>query len=634
MILDRHSSLPAFNLGWDEWIKVQRMIKTKTVTQTELFANAKLLRFPELKRFFGRNNLAKLHKSFPNEKVKRLASAVFVPAHADIVDFAATGYETSSDQGLTHLCQAVLEVLGDEADAAKDDEQAKAADDAEDEDDALKEPDWLKYSAPPFLIRPMDPTRGTFSNGRVAICLGGRVIETDNKGVTQTESNKPTDSSAPSKPDVFNPMYRPSAPTANSQQIYIPGNRVYARWLNSEDPGSYGTWYPGFVQSSMVSPDQSDYDAGLCEFPTLVYQVRFDDGVLSNNIKAEDIMMQNQYETWLRELEEYYFLPMPIESSKKCLSGGERIHAKWIDPTDPDMHARWIRGVIVACNGLTEDGTFTYHVKFDDGDDDEELSSEYVLEDSIYKELLQQKIEHGIPNVSGIDLIQAVSKISSPIRKSLSTSMNGSSGGALIPDLKDDDDEKSYTTVESELFCHEELGPPSINPNTCDADAPSLHYGLYMTMKPSAITPFIDYPKNIAIHEEPSPPSADDNDKLVEMMNKDNLAIYKIMTGSMEASNADVQKRTDEDTGSKPSERPTVATFTNRVETLPSQAASQNHNDKSEPSKSNGSHVTNTANPNTDQMQLTKEPRAAPQAASPKQDGTSNGNGGLHFNLP
>jgi hypothetical protein len=51
----------------------------------------------------------------------------------------------------------------------------------------------------------------------------------------------------------------------------------------------------------------------------------------------------------------------------------------------------------------------------------------------------------------------------------------------------DADTNESVVVKENNLFCHEELGPPSLNPNTFDVDAPSLHYGLYMKMKPHMI---------------------------------------------------------------------------------------------------------------------------------------------------
>ncbi|KAL3800156.1 hypothetical protein HJC23_001077, partial [Cyclotella cryptica] len=493
--------------GWGNWKMVRKMIKTKSIVQTIIFANAKQQRYPQLKSFFSTRNLRRLHNEYPGEKVKRMSSAISIPSSATVIDPSSTGWKMTRDEGLNNLTRAVLEMLGDER-SHDDEEERSDADDAEENNISFSskdlESDWLEDSTPPFLLRPQDPTRGTFNSGKVSICLGGHVIETDTSGApAQTKSTTMMNSSPTPEPEIFDPNYRPSAPTANSQQIYIPGNRVYARWLNKDDPGSYGTWYPGFVQSSRVSPDQRDFDEGLCDFPSLLYHVRFDDGVLSKDIKAEDIMMQHQYEKWLKDLEDYYSLPLVDGSATTRLSKGQRVYAKWLDPTDPDMHARWIRGVIISSNDSqtpNDDGTkvITYHVKFANGDEDEELKSEFVLEDSVYKALLQQKIEQGKrQNVSGFDLIQAASKLASPVR-SPRRFLNGSDHGDVILEPNDiEEDNKSFATIESELLCHEVLEPPSPIPTveSDDSSVPEVHYGLYMKCKPTVISPSFEPPR-------------------------------------------------------------------------------------------------------------------------------------------
>ena len=78
----------------------------------------------------------------------------------------------------------------------------------------------------------------TLSMPKVVICLGEYLINTElNPSALQPFSDRILH--AETLPDYFDPSIRPSAPT-NSRQIYIPGNRVYARWLNIDDPGSYG----------------------------------------------------------------------------------------------------------------------------------------------------------------------------------------------------------------------------------------------------------------------------------------------------------------------------------------------------------------------------------------------------------
>lgn len=74
---------------------------------------------------------------------------------------------------------------------------------------------------------------------KVVICFGEFSIDTElHSSLIQTSSDRiwQTDT----LPDYFDPSVRPSFPT-NSKQIFIPGNKVFARWLNKDDPGSYGS---------------------------------------------------------------------------------------------------------------------------------------------------------------------------------------------------------------------------------------------------------------------------------------------------------------------------------------------------------------------------------------------------------
>ena len=140
----------------------------------------------------------------------------------------------------------------------------------------------------------------------------------------------------------------------------------------------------------------------------------------------------------------------------------------------------------------------TYLVKFDNGDEDE-LRSEYVLGDSVYEHLLQQKIEQGRnANVSGIDLLNAASKIASPIKNPSPSLANESSERAVVHCLNDSlteniPDEKSCATIiESDLLCREALDPPIITSTHNGSSAPKVHFGLYMKIK---IAPSVELPK-------------------------------------------------------------------------------------------------------------------------------------------
>lgn len=73
---------------------------------------------------------------------------------------------------------------------------------------------------------------------KAVICLGEYIIDTELDSPALQPSNTRR-WHADTLPDYFDPSIRPSVPT-NSRQLHFPGNKVYARWLNKDDPGSYG----------------------------------------------------------------------------------------------------------------------------------------------------------------------------------------------------------------------------------------------------------------------------------------------------------------------------------------------------------------------------------------------------------
>ena len=75
---------------------------------------------------------------------------------------------------------------------------------------------------------------------KVVICLGDYIIDTEAEPTLIQPSTNQKRTPADTLPDYFDPSIRPSVPT-NNRHIYVPGNKVYARWLNRDDPGSYGT---------------------------------------------------------------------------------------------------------------------------------------------------------------------------------------------------------------------------------------------------------------------------------------------------------------------------------------------------------------------------------------------------------
>ena len=240
-------------------------------------------------------------------------------------------------------------------------------------------------------------------------------------------------------PDYANHLVRPPMP-ANDSQIYIPGSRVYARWMNKDDPVSCklfgaidmcrnpfslylfpdGAWYPGSIHASKLAPMQEeDHPSGM---PNLLYHVKFDDGAESIDLDVQDILLQYQYEKWLKDLNEYHSMPEQT-GSRKHLSKKTRVYAKWIDPTDPELHGSWMPGEV--SKSLTRDDKgkshVSYHISFDNGDSDASIPSRNVIEESVYDELLREKTKEKErrkkePRRCGFDLISEASKIASPIR--------------------------------------------------------------------------------------------------------------------------------------------------------------------------------------------------------------------------
>ena len=332
---------------------------------------------------------------------------------------------------------------------------------------------------------------------KVIICLGEHVIDTETEPSLISTSASRNKRTADTLPDYFDPSIRPSVPT-DAHQIFIPGNKVYARWLNREDPGSYGTWYPGLVISSTLSPVQDE--CNITGVPNLLYHVKFEDGAESMHLDTEDIMMADQYLIWLKEIEQYYSMPITEEMTHKRLTKNTQVYAKWVDPTDPEIHGCWLKGVIhnsQTWENAQNQWVHSYHVKFDNGDTDEHLQDSDVLEEETYIELMREKIERGKnrSQMSGFDLIAQASEIASPIKetKSKSDTLVGASTEKKLYTEKatttadavnvDDDDD----VLMEELRCNEVLELPPPSPSTArisSTPSPDVHYGIYMKSKP------------------------------------------------------------------------------------------------------------------------------------------------------
>ena len=287
---------------------------------------------------------------------------------------------------------------------------------------------------------------------RVVICLGSYMIDTE-AVPSLLRSSIDRKRFAETLPDTFDPSIRPTIPT-NNQQIYIPGNKVYARWMNKDDPGSYGSWYPGLICASRIAPIQDDRNS--TGVPSLLYHVKFDDGAETIDLDTEDIMMQDQYQAWLKDLERYYSLRIPKDISSTRLAKNTRVYAKWIDPTDPELNGCWMPGRVHSSKTWEGDGNllrYSYHINFDNGDQDEDLNDREVLPKEAYTTLLAEKMEkeRTKPRMCGFDLIAEASKLSSPIKPAKALSNRHDLELAIEPATKESSMEGSDSSIEGSL---------------------------------------------------------------------------------------------------------------------------------------------------------------------------------------
>ena len=434
--------------GWkdDSWNKIAAIVKTQSSQNVKAYAMQLEKRHPELKVFFS----AKKKKSSKKSKqtTKRLS------------DKASRHTNTANPPQYYNAKTTSASVIG-----------------------RRNNQSVVKSSGP--------------KKPKVIICLGEHVIDTETEPSLITTSASRNKRTADTLPDYFDPSIRPSVPT-DAHQIFIPGNKVYVRWLNREDPGSYGTWYPGIVISSTLSPVQDE--CNTIGVPNLLYDVKFEDGAESMHLDTEDIMMADQYLIWLKEIEQYYSMPITEEITHKRLTKNTQVYAKWVDPTDPEIHGCWLKGVIH--NSQTwEDAQHqwrhSYTVKFDNGDTDEHLQDGDVLEEETYIELMREKMERGKnrSRMSGFDLIAQASEIASPIKetkpksntlagdpteKKLYTEKATTTAAAVNVDDVDD-------VLMEELRCNEVLELPPPSPSAArisSTPSPDVHYGIYMKSKP------------------------------------------------------------------------------------------------------------------------------------------------------
>lgn len=239
--------------------------------------------------------------------------------------------------------------------------------------------------------------------------------------------------------------------------------------------------------ASKISPIKDEFN--VTGIPRLLYNIKFDDGAESYDLDTEDIMLFDQYQAWLQDLEQYYSLPIPEKTSLQHLTKHTRVHAKWIDPTDPELYGSWISGKVLASKCWKDADNrrrFSYHVVFDNGDQDTDIRDSDIVPEDMYTSLLEEKMnrEMTMSGLSGFDLIVKASKISSPVEKGLNSQSNICSRNS-DDDSEDNSDEDIFM---DELRCMEVLksAPPTPSKvsRLSSTPSPDVHYGIYVKRKP------------------------------------------------------------------------------------------------------------------------------------------------------
>jgi hypothetical protein len=263
-------------------------------------------------------------------------------------------------------------------------------------------------------------------------------------------------------------------------------------------------WYPGLITGSRLSPSQTQLT--FTESPQLLYHVRFDDGVESYDLDTEDIMLFDQYQEWLKVLEQYYSLPVSERNQLPRLSKHTRVFAKWIDQTDPELYGSWMAGKVVNSKVWKDrnERRIRYHILFDNGDEDTKINDVDVVPEELYQSLLVEKVNRGRmkmnqSGLSGFDLIVEASKLS-PVKTCTVR-------GSIDESDNESEDEDAFMAEFRCLEVLEQAVPvtPSKVLRLTRTQSPDVHYGVRMKFKPW-IVEHITHNALQTVPSETSPP--------------------------------------------------------------------------------------------------------------------------------
>ncbi len=559
-----------YNYGWGNWSEISRMTETRSNMQAKTHAQKLEQRFPILRTYFSPSRVKSMHRKYG--MVKRYTSGSEDGSSEDtpgasVVSVKSTR-SSSKKPDLTSESTAATATKAMTISSAKRYLRVKTIPTGKDETSNINflnvseknhdqksttskqevntKPDdsaLMAASVIKSLKSDAEPVKSPLSRfvgnpssinaPKVTICLGNYKIDTGDSAENNGKRSA----------DSFDP---PKVPAIKNQKIFIPGIRVYARWLDEDDPDSYGAWYPGYLAAATAVTED---EGNTSDIPNLRYHIKFDDGVDVTNQRGEDIMMHEEYRSWIKSLEDYHALSVTRSMVSKRLTKGTKVFAKFIDESDPELHGQWFAGTIISAkvsNSISQ-LRYSYHVLFFNGDEDEDLSDVHVLDEDSYYSLAEERNEERNENrnkrnrtSSGLDFLCGAAHITSMIKtkaaeidslrpqecdaaKSASEAMDVETNTAdeshlmsvppsmAISPIADVSSNSvlqnahggsiNKPQLKSDLMCYEVLASRTRNPaDECrDPDAPSHHYGCYFVTKTVKVPQYYVSKKNPTI---------------------------------------------------------------------------------------------------------------------------------------
>lgn len=203
--------------GWGEWTNISKMVQTRDKPGCKSHALSLEKKFPELRKYFSANQVNKMQQK-QGVKIKRYGVGSSGRARR-----SSSSRVNSKSKTSTALRQ-----------------KAKHSGPSGQPGPQLLRSDSKKVDSHSEGKKKSRSSHGNerATKPRGVISLGNFLISTDScrpsSLIVDADESRSDDARAP---DYANHSVRPPMPS-NDSQIYIPGSRIYARWMNRDDPVS------------------------------------------------------------------------------------------------------------------------------------------------------------------------------------------------------------------------------------------------------------------------------------------------------------------------------------------------------------------------------------------------------------